>query len=47
MPRPAEPHPPLDPRHREADPWPFVVALAVIGPFALAMAIAVLVAIAR
>ena len=33
-------------RDQEVDPWPLLIALAVIGPFAIALALAVLVAVA-
>jgi hypothetical protein len=46
MPHPVAQHPPVDAPGREADPWPFVVAIAVIGPLALAVALAVLAAFA-
>jgi hypothetical protein len=41
-----ESHPALDVRDREPGSWPIVIALAVIGPLALAVALAVLVAVA-
>lgn len=44
----AEPRRPADVRGQEADPWPLAIAigLAVIGPFAVGIALAVLVALA-
>jgi hypothetical protein len=38
---PVNPHPAIDTRAPETDPWPFAVALAVVGPLALAFAVAV------
>ena len=35
------PHPPVDVREAEAGNWPIVIALAVIGPLAFAIALAV------
>jgi hypothetical protein len=43
---PENPHPLVAIREREADSWPLAVALAVIGPFILAVALAVLAAVA-
>jgi hypothetical protein len=43
---PVNPHPHVAVREREADSWPLAVALAVIGPFFLVVALAVLVAVA-
>jgi hypothetical protein len=39
-------HLPVNVHDRESDPWPLVVAIAVIGPLFIAVAIAVLVALA-
>jgi hypothetical protein len=41
---PSNPHPPVD--VREAVSWPLAIAFAVIGPLALAVALAVLAAFA-
>jgi hypothetical protein len=43
---PVNPDPPADARAREADPWPYAVALAVMGPLALAFVVAALIAVA-
>ena len=43
---PANPHPTVEARQPEVDPLPLFVALAVIGPFAIAVALALLVAVA-
>jgi hypothetical protein len=42
---PLNPDPPADARARETDPWPYAVALAVMGPLALAFVIAALIAV--
>ena len=44
---PADPRPPTDDRDREVNPWPLLVALAVIGPFVFGVAVAVLIAVAN
>ena len=41
-----EPHPPVDAREHEHHTLPLVVALAVLGPLALAFALAVVAAFA-
>jgi hypothetical protein len=43
---PVDSFPPAVVRDRETDRWPLAVALAVIGPLALAVALAVLAAVA-
>jgi hypothetical protein len=42
---PVDPHPPVDIHDRETASWPLAITLAVIGPLALAVAVAVLAAI--
>jgi hypothetical protein len=44
--QPVESHPRVDVREPDGGSWPIVIALAVIGPLALAVALAVLVAVA-
>jgi hypothetical protein len=44
---PADPRPPTDDRDHEVNPWPLIVALAVIGPLAFGVAVAVLIAVIR
>jgi hypothetical protein len=44
--QPVNPDHPADARARETDPWPYAVALAVMGPLALAFVVAVLIAVA-
>jgi hypothetical protein len=43
---PADPHPSVDVRDRETDPGPIAIALAVLGPLALVIALAVFAAFA-
>ena len=43
---PADPRTPTDERQREADPWPVLIALAVIGPLIVAVGLAFLFAAA-
>jgi hypothetical protein len=43
---PVDPHPPVEVRDQETASWPLAIAFAVIGPLALAIALAVLAAFA-